>query len=1057
MALAHLRATLRTSGNQFLTATDSASAGIFGVGGPIQVSPLAATKFGFSAPTTAAQGTGFTFTVFAEDQFNNTAPTYTGTVVFSSSDAAASLPTPHTLVAGVGVFSATLQTQGGQTLTATDLSNPTITGSTPITVSGVQATHFIFNVPSGATAGAGFAFTVTAETLANTPATTYTGTVLFTSSDGQAVVPAGVTLVNGTGVFSATLKTAGSQTLIATDKTTSSISGVSSPITVSAATANHFAITAPGTATAGTAVSFTVIARDAFNNTAPSYAGTVVFSSTDSGAVFTPGTGTLTAGVGTFTVTLKTSGSQVVSATDTLATSITGVSNTINVSAASATHFVVSAPGLATAGSGFSVTVTARDQFNNTATGYAGNVALTSSDSAATFVPPSGPLTGGVGTFTVTLRTAGPQQVTATDTVTSSITGSSNTITVGAATASHFVVVAPAATNAGASFGFTVTAEDPFNNVATGYVGQVGFSSSDVNPSTSLPANSVLTNGVGTFNATLTTAGNQTIVATDTATSSITGSSGTITVSAAATTRFNVVAPGTATAGVPITFTVTAQDKFGNVVTTYSTGTPAGTAVFSSTDSAATFVPPGNVGGTLTNGVGIFSATLRTAGNETIKAADFSLSGINGTSNTILVSGSTASHLVVTAPAGATAGAGFSFTVTAEDQFNNTATGYNGTVAFASTDSAAGVVLPPNSVLTNSVGVFSATLITVGTQFITATDTTTSSITGTSAAINVNPGAASHFVVVVPSAATAGVSVLFTVTAEDRFNNTATGYTGTTVFKSTDSTAVFAPLNVQLTSGVGVFNATLKIAGTQTITASDSVVSSVNGVSGPITVSAAAATHFLVAAPSPVLFNTSFPFTVTAEDPFNNVAPTYAGTIHFAATDTSVGVLVPADTTLTNGVGVFNATLQAVGKTATITATDTVNASISGKSNSIVITASAAASFSVVGPASTTAGTVGVYTVMALSSGGTVATNYTGTVVFSSSDLAATFAPVQETLINGVGTFSVTLKTAGSQTVIASDKTVSSITGSTTTTVSASVTTHIAISASVLGDGGQRI
>src|SRR5262249_44550865 len=75
------------------------------------------------------------------------------------------------------------------------------------------ATHFAVSAPASTTAGSAFTFTVTALDQLNNPATSYTGTVHFTSSDGQAVMPADTTLTNGTGSFSATLKTAGSQTL----------------------------------------------------------------------------------------------------------------------------------------------------------------------------------------------------------------------------------------------------------------------------------------------------------------------------------------------------------------------------------------------------------------------------------------------------------------------------------------------------------------------------------------------------------------------------------------------------------------------------------------------------------------------------------------------------------------------------------------------------------------------------------------------------------------------------------------------------------------------------
>src|SRR5206468_308419 len=80
----------------------------------------------------------------------------------------------------------------------------------------------------------------------------------------------------------------------------------------------------------------------------------------------------------------------------------------------------------------------------------------------------------------------------------------------------------------GTAFSFTVTALDASNNTATTYAGMVHFTSTDA--SATLPADSTLTNGAGTFNATLRTAGSRTITATDTVTSSITGTSGGITV-----------------------------------------------------------------------------------------------------------------------------------------------------------------------------------------------------------------------------------------------------------------------------------------------------------------------------------------------------------------------------------------------------------------------------------------------------------------------------------------------------------------------------------------------
>jgi hypothetical protein len=486
------------------------------------------------------------------------------------------------------------------------------------------ATHFSVAVPASTTAGSAFVVTVVALDAGNATATGYTGTVHFTATDGQAVLPADSTLTNGVGTFLATLKTAGNQTITATDTVTSSITGTSNTTTVSAAAATGFTVSAPGTATSGTAFNFTVTALDQFSNTATGYSGTVHFTTSDGQAVL-PANSTLTNGVGTFSATLKTAGNQTITATDTVSSSITGTSGAITVSAAAATHFTVSAPGAATSGTSFALTVTALDQFNNTATGYAGTVHFTGSDGQAV-LPANSTLTNGVGTFSATLKTAGNQTITATDTVTASITGTSGAITVSAAGGTHFIVSAPASATPGTAFNVTVTALDQFNNTATGYAGTVHFTSSD--GQAVLPANSTLTSGVGTFSATLKTAGGQTITATDTVTASITGTSNTITVSSAAATHFAVSAPGATTSGNAFNFTVTALDQFNNTAAGYT-----GTVHFTSTDAQA--VLPAN--STLTNGAGTFSATLKTAGGQTITATDTVTSSITGTSSTIAV------------------------------------------------------------------------------------------------------------------------------------------------------------------------------------------------------------------------------------------------------------------------------------------------------------------------------------------------------------------------------------------------------------------------------------
>src|SRR5439155_11083049 len=138
-------------------------------------------------------------------------------------------------------------------------------------------------------------------------------------------------------------------------------------------------------------------------------------------------------------------------------------------------------------------------------------------------------------------------------TVTSSITGTSHAVSVTAPAVNHFLVSAPATAIVGTAFTFTVSAVDAFNNAVTSYGGTVHFTSSD--GAASLPANSTLTNGAGSFSATLNTRPSQTITATDTVTSSITGTSHAIAVRGLIMTAFTPT---------PIGFTATFSKAFVN-------------------------------------------------------------------------------------------------------------------------------------------------------------------------------------------------------------------------------------------------------------------------------------------------------------------------------------------------------------------------------------------------------------------------------------------------------------------------------------------------------------
>ena len=187
---------------------------------------------------------------------------------------------------------------------------------------------------------------------------------------------------------------------------------------------------APDPTTAGIDADVTVTAKDAFGNMATGYTGTVHFTSSDGQAVL-PGNYTFTAGDAgrphLRAVTLKTAGTQTITATDTVTGPITGTGQRSAVTRRPPPRSWSSAPGHGHRRSAFNVTVTAQDAYGNTATGYTGTVHFTSSDGQAVL---PGQLhlhrrrrTAPTPSRRCTLKTAGNQTITATDTVTRRITG----------------------------------------------------------------------------------------------------------------------------------------------------------------------------------------------------------------------------------------------------------------------------------------------------------------------------------------------------------------------------------------------------------------------------------------------------------------------------------------------------------------------------------------------------------------------------------------------------------------------------------------------------------
>ncbi len=545
----------RTAGVQSLTAADISS----GIKATATTTVVAAATYSYlliGLPSTVIAGSSLVLTLEAVDRYNNVTMGYTGTAHFTSTDPAAVLPADYMFKAndkGVHTFNGVvLKTVGNRSIAATDTSNSAISGKQETTVTtGAASQYVVAGLPSSVLAGAGESIRVTVEDAYGNIVQGYAGTVHFTSSDHQATLPGNymfTTADRGTHSFNTlNLKTAGNQSVTATDTLYASITGSESTTVTAAALAGLTMTGLPPTTTAGTANSVTVSAVDAYGNAVSSYRGTVRFASTDSHAVL-PGDYPFTAidaGSHTFTgVVLKTAGLQVVAAADLSQPGNYKAGQSTLVTAAAAAGLVMTGmPPTTTAGAANSLTVNAVDAYGNAVSSYRGSVHFTSTDSKAA-LPGDYPFTAvdaGSHTFTgVVLKTAGIQMVTAADlSQPKTYTASQLTLVTAAAPSAITVTGLPPTLTAGSPQSVTVTLTDQYGNVATDFTGAVHLASTD--GQAMLPADYTFIMGdAGTHifaGLVLKTAGTQSVIADVVATPSINGSESTL-VTAAAISHF---------------------------------------------------------------------------------------------------------------------------------------------------------------------------------------------------------------------------------------------------------------------------------------------------------------------------------------------------------------------------------------------------------------------------------------------------------------------------------------------------------------------------------------
>jgi adhesin/invasin len=686
-----------------------------------------------------AGGTASIITATVRDAFGN--PVLTGVAVTLSSSGSNNTfsPSASGTTNGSGVFSATFTSTLAE---AKVISATGITQTAAVTVIGGAPASIEHNAGDNQSTVVNTAVAVAPAVLVRDQFGNVVQGAAVTfavTGGGGSVNPVTPVFTNVSGVAQATSWTVGTAVGTNNNTLTASSAGlVGSPVTftasatVGAPSANQSSVvaTSPITAcqtscvTAGVRSTITVTVRDAFNN--PISGATVSVASTGSNnALAQPGSLTDAGGVATGTLSSFTAQTKTVSAivnpgpgqvAVTQQASVVvnpDITSAANSSVVRATATITACQASCVAGSSAStITVTARDQFNNlVANGTAVTIAATGSNNA--FSPSaSGTTTAGVyaANFTSTLAeaktisaTAGGIAITQTATVTV-IGGAAASITLNSVTPQSATVNTTVASPP------SVLVRDQFLNVVQG--ASVTFSISGGGSIVPASPATIGTGVGGTATLTSWTLGtiagtnNYTVIAT---TPGVVGNvqfqaSGTPGAPSATQTSVAATSPITASSGSSVsTVTVTVRDQFNNPITGAS-------VTIGVTGSGNTVTQPA----ALTNGSGVTTGSFfsSVAQSKTVSAVVNGAVAVNqqptvtvnaavpNTANSTVTRGTAT---ITACSTGCLAGTTAStITVTARDFFNNLVPSAAVTVASSGT----GNTFVPASGSTNASGVF---------------------------------------------------------------------------------------------------------------------------------------------------------------------------------------------------------------------------------------------------------------------------------------------------------------------------------------------------------------
>ncbi len=945
-----------------ITATQGTSTG---KSNKFNIQAAALHHFTIDNLSTQQSNVPFTIKITAKDQYNNIATQFSDKVTISDKSTTLTPTISDNFSSGIWSGNVTIsQSYASNSITVTRQGGTETGTSNNFDVTSSAVDHFVISTIANQVAGQSFSVTIRAEDAANNIVSSFTGTASISDLTSSITPKTTGSFTSGqwTGSFTIT-KSRTSDTITASS---GGKTGTSNAFNLDPASLDHFRLSSISSPqTAGTAFTLTITAEDAFNNKTTSFTGIANLS--DNTFSLTP-TVTTNFSTGEWTGLVTTTKTSIDNVINVSGSGKTGQSNAFNVVAASLHHFVLSTITTQSAGSPFTITVTAQDNYGNTATQFVSKVNI--SDKTNTLSPTaSGSFSNGQWTGNVIISQAYANDVITVVRQGGSETGSSNSFDVISSTVDHFVISTIGNQVAGQPFNITIRAEDSNNNLVTNFIGTASLNdlTNTINPKTT----SSFSGGQWSGSVTITNSrvGNMITVTSG----GKAGTSNSFNVDPTSLDHFRVSTIGSPqVAGQSFSITVTAEDIYNNKVTSY-----VSTVTFS--ESTSTISPAASTN--FTGGEWTGSVTITKTYTDNI--INVSGSGKSGQSNKFNINPAALHHFVIGTISTQAAGVPFAITVTAQDNYSNTATQFTGKVNIS--DKTSTISPTESGNFSNGRWTGNVVIAQANTNDVITVVRQGGGETGSSNGFDVISSNVDHFVIGTIGNQVAGQSFGITIRAEDKNNNLVTSFTGTATLSDLTN-AINPTTTTNFTGGQWSGNVTItksRTGNTITVTSSGKA-----GTSNTFNVSPAALDHFrFQSVPSPQVAGTAFVINIFAEDVYGNQVTSFNSTATLSDATTSI-----SPTTTTN----FSGGSWSGSVTITRSQTDvTITASQSGKSgqsNIFNVNPGVLTSFQInsIGT-SQPSGEPFAITVTALDAHSNIATQFTGTVNIA--DLTSTISP----------------------------------------------------------------